>query len=94
MGNRSLLRAKVRDPSGRPIANARVWIEAGPEPIPDIAALSDGRGEVVMSIPLVGRYGGVCAADGFGVSRATVEVSAEGILQRGNQEARGPLARP
>ncbi len=75
MGNRKLVRARIQDPSGLPIANARVFIESGPEPFPDIAALSDDHGEVLMSVPSAGRYGFVCAAEGFGTAHAVVEVA-------------------
>jgi hypothetical protein len=74
MGNRRLVRVKVQDTSGRPIPNARVFIESGPEPFPDIAALSDDHGEVLMRVPSAGQYGFVCAAEGFGTAHAMVVV--------------------
>ena len=77
MSDRRLLRAKIQDPDGRPIANARLFIESGPEPFPDIAALSNDQGEVFMSLPSAGRYGLVCAIEGFGVSHVIVLVADE-----------------
>lgn len=74
MGNRRLVRAKVQDRSGRPVANARVFIESGPEPFPDIAALSDENGEVFMRVPTAGQYGFGCAAEGFGTAHSVVVV--------------------
>ncbi len=74
MGGRRMLQVRVKGRDGRPIADARVFIEAGPEPYPDIAALSDVRGEVVMSLPAAGRYDLQCAAAGYKAAHASVDV--------------------
>ena len=70
------LRTKVRGPDGHSVARARLWIEGASAPVPDIAALSDDRGEAVMSVPASGGFTIVCAADGFGTKRITVAASA------------------
>ena len=72
MAHPKLLRAKVEDQQGRPVANARVFLEEGPGPLPDIAALSDDRGEVRLSLPRTGRYRIGCAAEGFEGAHATL----------------------
>jgi hypothetical protein len=69
-----LIRGTVRDPSGRPVADARVWIGRAPSPVPDIAALSGPDGEFAMSVSGEGEYELHCTADGFEVSREKVDV--------------------
>ncbi len=69
-----LVRVAVRDADGRPVARARVFIESGPAPTADVAALSDARGEVVLAVPAPGRYAVGCAAEGLAAGRAVVEV--------------------
>ncbi len=69
-----LIRGVVRDPGGSPIPAARAYFVGGPEPTPDIAALTDQGGEFAFSVPAPGAYRIECAADGFASQRATIDV--------------------
>jgi hypothetical protein len=75
-----VIRGVVRDPEGSPVAQARVFIEEGPVPVPDVAILTDERGEFALAAPAPGTYRLGCAAEGF--APATESVDARG------QEAR------
>jgi Carboxypeptidase regulatory-like domain len=69
-----LIRGVVRDPSGRPVAQARAFFAGGPVPVPDVAALTDERGEFVLSVPAPGMWELRCDADGFTPAVERVEV--------------------
>ena len=75
MDERKLVRVIIQDAGGRLITDARVSIEAGPEPTPDIAALTNEQGEVLMSVPKSGKYSFVCVANSFLISRTVVVVN-------------------
>ena len=75
MNEWKLVRVIIQDAGGRLITNARVSIEAGPESAPDIAALSNDQGEVLMSVPKPGKYSFVCVANGFLISRRVIVVT-------------------
>ena len=75
MNERKLVRVIIQDADGRLITNARVSIEAGPESTPDIAALTNDRGEVLMSVPKPGKYSFVCVANRFLISHTMVVVT-------------------
>jgi Carboxypeptidase regulatory-like domain len=60
----------VRDDSGNAIPEAAVFFVSGPVSLPDIAALTDARGEFSLSAPTAGDYVVGIRADGFdGVDR-------------------------
>ena len=72
MSSSSLIAGTVRDSKGRPVAQARVFFTGGPEPIPDVAALTDELGAFTLSAPSPGEYSIGFALEGF----APVEVKA------------------
>lgn len=74
-GKASVISGVVRDASGKPVADARVYFTEGPVPLPDIAALADSNGGFSLSVPAAGTYGIESAADGFAPESATVAVA-------------------
>lgn len=60
-----LIRGVVRDPQGLPVPQARAQFLSGPDPLPDIAALTDSDGTFILSAPSPGNYRIECTADGF-----------------------------
>jgi hypothetical protein len=66
----------VHDARGIPIADARVYFIEGPEPLPEIAALTDAKGTFSLTAPQEGRYTVQGRADGFAPKSVAVEVSA------------------
>jgi hypothetical protein len=66
----------VHDAQGNPIPDARVYFMAGPEPLPEIAALTDVAGRFVLTAPRDGDYTLGIAADGFSNTSVDVSVSA------------------
>jgi hypothetical protein len=73
------IRGRVRDPQGRPIAQAKVYFTSGPVPLPDIAMLTDSEGAFSISAPAPGTYQLECTADGFAPRGATISMPAEEI---------------
>jgi len=71
-----LVSGVVRDATGRPVSEARVYFVSGPVPLPDIAALTDGDGTFSLSVPSAGTYGIECATGDGSPERATVTVPA------------------
>jgi Carboxypeptidase regulatory-like domain len=69
-----LIRGVVRDSSGSPIPEARAYFVGGPEPFPDIAALTDEDGAFTLSAPAPGAYRIECAAEGFSSRLTAVDV--------------------
>ncbi|HWO03103.1 MAG TPA: carboxypeptidase-like regulatory domain-containing protein [Blastocatellia bacterium] len=74
-GKPGLISGVVRDPNGKPIIDARVYFTGGPEPLPDIAALTNSNGEFTLSAPSAGTYSIESNADGFSPKAATVAVA-------------------
>ncbi|MEI5098211.1 carboxypeptidase-like regulatory domain-containing protein [Streptomyces sp. PmtG] len=68
----------VRGASGAPVAGAHVLFTAGPQPLPDIAAVTDAEGHFSLGAPAPGRYTLTCRADPLtgppGTAEATVYV--------------------
>lgn len=69
-----LIRGVVRDDAGRPVAQARAFFAGGPVAVPDVAALTDDRGQFVLSAPTPGTWELRCDADGFSPAVERVEV--------------------
>lgn len=69
-----LIRGVVRDPRGSAIPAARAYFVGGPEPFPDIAALTDQGGEFTLSATAPGPYRIECAAEGFSSRVTAVDV--------------------
>jgi hypothetical protein len=62
----------VRDESGAPIKDARVYFTQAPVPVPDVAALTGADGTFSLTAPVDGTYTLECNAEGFSAARATV----------------------
>ena len=71
----SVITGVVRDPHGRPVAQARVYFTDGPVPLPDIAALTDSAGAFSLAAPVPGTYRIECRVDGFAPAAITVRVA-------------------
>lgn len=71
----------VRTPDGEPVSEARVYFTGGPQPFPDIAALTDAEGRFVLDLPGPGAYEIESVADGYAPARATVEAAAGGEVE-------------
>jgi hypothetical protein len=80
-----LVAGVVNDPSGRPVAGARVYFTSGPGGLPDIAGLTDARGAFTLTAPGAGNYELACAADGYATANVSVAV-------RTGQDARVTIA--
>jgi len=64
----------VTDPSGRPVANARVAVAAAPVEVADIAALTGEDGRFSFGVPVVGAYRVEAFADeGYGAETVDLE---------------------
>ncbi len=72
-----LISGVVRDDAGEPVAEARVYFTAAPVSLPDIAALTDARGEFSLSVPVAGTYGLEANANHLGRASATIRAEAE-----------------
>src|SRR5438876_7744366 len=71
----SVISGIVRDPNGRPVADARIYFIGGPVPLPDIAALTDAAGAFSLTAPTAGTYQIGCTAEGFAPAEITVAIS-------------------
>ena len=69
-----ILRVRVIDDRGQPIADASVLFNKAPVEMADIAALTDGNGEVLLAAPVPGAYTLEAAASGFAGAMVTVDV--------------------
>lgn len=74
----SVIRGTVRDQEGAPIAGARVFYEAAPVAVPDVAILTDGRGRFALAAPVSGDYQLRCVADGYAPARVMAPVGQMG----------------
>lgn len=70
----------VLDADGGPVTGARVALEAGPVPLPDIALLTGEDGTFWLDVPQVGEYV-VAAHTDSGSGRAVVRVPLEQPVQ-------------
>ena len=64
----------VRDQTGKPVESARVYFTGGPEPFPDVAALTGPDGRFVLSAPSEGTYTLESSGEGTARASATVDV--------------------
>ncbi|MDQ3770836.1 MAG: carboxypeptidase-like regulatory domain-containing protein [Actinomycetota bacterium] len=76
--SRPLVSGVVRDNRGEAVTDARLFFSAGPEPYPDVAALSDEAGRFSLSVLSTGTYTLQCVAEGFSPSETVVEVQEVG----------------
>jgi hypothetical protein len=61
--------------NGAPIAQARVYFTSAPTATPDIAALTNDRGEFTLSAPVPGEYAIEAAAEGFSPGGVVIDVT-------------------
>lgn len=71
-GHPGLIAGVVRDASGAPVEDARVYFTDAPAPTPDVAALTGADGSFSLTAPVEGTYTLECSAEGFAATRATV----------------------
>jgi hypothetical protein len=69
-----LIHGTVVDPGGGPVEWASVWLAAGPQPTPDIAALTDATGGFTLTAPGPGIYRIGCRAEGYEPVEVEVDV--------------------
>jgi hypothetical protein len=72
-----VIRGVVRGPEGSPVAQARVFIAEGPVPVPDVAILTDDRGQFALAAPEPGTYRLTCSAEGFAQGSESVEAGGQ-----------------
>ena len=72
-GKPGLITGVVRDPKGKPVEGARVYFSDGPEPLPDVAALTNSDGEFSLAAPSSGTYRVEINADEFAAESLTVD---------------------
>ncbi|WP_298885831.1 carboxypeptidase regulatory-like domain-containing protein [uncultured Serinicoccus sp.] len=74
------IRGVVLDADGGPVPGARVALEAGPVPLPDIALLTGADGTFELDLPSPGEY--VVAVHGDAASaRARLTAPTEHVLE-------------
>ena len=71
-----IISGTINDPSDQPIANARLALNKAPVSMPDIALLTNARGEFQLGVPVAGEYEIACYADGFEPQMVIVRVDA------------------
>jgi carboxypeptidase family protein len=67
----------VRDEAGEPAEHARVYFTGGPEPFPDVAALTGSDGRFSLTAPSEGTYTVECKAEGVRPVSTTVDVGSK-----------------
>lgn len=73
----AVIRGRVIDPQGQPVAQAAVYIVSSPANMPDIAQLTDEQGQFAMSAPVPGLYTVGARSDDWGNAKTDVEVRGE-----------------
>lgn len=71
----TLVRVIVHSVAGEPLRDARIYCDRAPVPMPDIAALTNEDGQVLLAAPSPGTYRFVVSANGF--HNQTLEVTVE-----------------
>jgi hypothetical protein len=72
-----LIRGHVVDPQGHPVAEVAVYVVSAPTSMPDIAQLTDEKGQFTMSVPRLGRYTLGFRSEAWGSTQAEIEISSE-----------------
>ena len=72
-----LISGVVRDGTGRPVGNARVYITDGPEPFPDIAGLTADDGSFHLFVASKGTYTLGCSAEELGSTSVVADVRSD-----------------
>jgi protocatechuate 3,4-dioxygenase beta subunit len=73
----AVIRGRVVDPQGQPVAQAAVYIVSSPASMPDIAQLTDEQGQFAMSAPVPGSYTVGARSDDWGIAKTDVAVGSE-----------------
>jgi hypothetical protein len=71
----SVITGVVENAKGRPVAQARIYFVAGPDPLPEIASLTGSDGTFTLTAPSPGTYQIECATDTSAPVRVTVNVT-------------------
>ncbi len=82
-----LIRGRVVDGQGHPVAGSRIMVSQGPVPVPDIAMLSGADGSFAMAVPAPGRWQLLAATD-------EAQARADVLLADGAAEVRVTLMLP
>lgn len=76
----AVIQGQVVDPQGEPVAGASIYIIEAPVSMPDIAQLTNEKGQFRLSVPAIGRYSiGIQSAD-WGSARKDVVVSVNDLV--------------
>ena len=70
-----LIAGSVLDAQGTPVDGARVFLTAGPVPLPDIAAVTGEDGRFELTAPAAGDYTVAAAGPGGGSEAADVHLA-------------------
>ena len=73
----TLIRGRVLDPRGDPVAGAAVYVVSAPVALPDIAMLTNEQGEFDLAFQAPGLYTIGARSDEWGAAQAGVEVVGE-----------------
>jgi hypothetical protein len=78
-GSARIIAGTVLDATGKPVAQARVYLTSAPGPIPDIAAMTSADGRFVLSAPRPGTYRIAADSDARGHGETETTVAANDV---------------
>ena len=76
----TVIRGRVLDPNGQPMAGARVYFKSGPGVHADIAGLTSEAGDFALFAPYPGTYEIESVADGFEPAVVSTEAGEGGEI--------------
>ena len=77
----TILRGRVVDPDDRPEIGATVYILSAPVSMPDIAQITDERGEFMLAVTAPGCYSLGSRSERWGTAQTEVMVGNEAVLE-------------